>query len=129
MSIKSIVAGALALLVPAVPSAALAQTTYYPEQPRYYAPPESSTTALTVVPPAYGSVYVYEGRALLGRFDGPGVLWLPTGDVSGPDGYAQGHAADGLYCGGAGQRSSTGAPVARRSPLQTTWSPRMATMR
>jgi hypothetical protein len=118
MSIKTTLAGALALLVPAVPSAALPQTTYYAPQPRYMAP-ESSTTALTVVPPAYGSVYVYEGRALIGRFDGPGVLWLPTGGV-----YRV-VAMRGEQVLWSGDRRANGVPVELRWPAPPQYSASM----
>jgi hypothetical protein len=104
MSIKTTVAGALALLVPALPSVALAQG--YPYPPRY----EPSTTPLTLIPPAYGSVYVYEGRRLLGRFDGPGVLWLATG------GLFRIVAMRGDQVVWSGDRSTTGAPVELRWP-------------
>ncbi len=80
MNITTILAGTLTLLIPAIPAAA--QEAEYPygyETP--YAAPVSTTTAMNIVPPAYGSVYVYEGRRLLGRFDGSGALWLPTGRV------------------------------------------------
>jgi hypothetical protein len=82
MIIKTL-AGALALLIPAVPSIALAQVPEYPYSPPRYVVPESEpmTSPLTVVPPAYGSVYVYAGRSLVGRFDGPGALWLANGGV------------------------------------------------
>ena len=82
MTITTTLAGALTLLIPLTPAAASAQEAEYPygyDTP--YAPPVTSTTALNIVPPAYGSVYVYDGRRLLGRFDGSGSLWLPTGRV------------------------------------------------
>ena len=82
MSIMTSLAGTLTLLISLTPVAASAQEAEYPygyDTP--YAAPVSSTTALNIVPPAYGSVYVYDGRRLLGRFDGSGSLWLPTGRV------------------------------------------------
>jgi hypothetical protein len=84
MNIKTPLAAALALLATAVPSIASAQTPgwghFPPAQPRVFVP-EPTLTPLTAVPPANGSVYVYEGRRLLARLDGPGVLWLPTGST------------------------------------------------
>jgi hypothetical protein len=110
MNLKSIPAGALALLAFAVPSSATAQSPDYPYPPPRYVVTERSTTPLSVVPPAYGSVFVYEGRRLLGRFDGPGVLWLPTGAV-----YRI-VAMRGDQVVWSGDRSTGGVPVELRWP-------------
>lgn len=81
MNIKTPLAGALALLAFAVPAVAAAQERVYvpPSEPRYV--PAPSVTPLTLVPPAYTSIFVYEGHRLLARLDGPGVLWVPTGPI------------------------------------------------
>jgi hypothetical protein len=86
MNILIIPAGALALLISAVPGLAFAQQSYPPPYPADedetpWGQPQVSVTPVDVVPPAYGSVYLYDGRRLLARFDGPGALWLPTGGV------------------------------------------------
>jgi hypothetical protein len=83
--IQATLGATLALATPAVPSVAQAQDSSgyysygYEEQP--YAPYETSTSTVNVAPPTYASVYVYEGRRLMSRFDGPGALWLPTGHI------------------------------------------------
>jgi len=121
MNIKTLLAGALALLASAVPSIAAAQTpgyVPYPPQPRYTVP-EPSVTPLTAVPPANGSVYVYEGRRLLARLDGPGVLWLPTG------GLYRIVAMRGEQLLWSGDRSTTGAPVELRWPAPPEYSATM----
>jgi hypothetical protein len=85
MNIKHPLAAALALLISAVPSLAAAQQPGYPYRPQPgYGPapqyvPEASVTSFTVVPPANASVFLYDGRRLLARMDGPGVIWVPTG--------------------------------------------------
>ena len=107
MNIKTPLAGALALLASAVPSIAAAQVPGYAPygpEPRYVAP-EPSVTPLTAVPPAFGSVYVYEGRRLLARLDGPGVLWLPTGEVY------RAVAMRGEQVLWSGDRSTAGVPI------------------
>jgi hypothetical protein len=112
MTIKHTVAGALALLVPCVPSLASAQpvgSPCYGNEP-FWAGPGQSVTAMTVVPPAYGSVFVYEGRRLVGRFDGSGALWLPTGRL-----YRI-VAMRGEQVLWNGNVSTTGAPVELRWP-------------
>ena len=106
-------AAALALLATAVPSIASAQTPgwgrFPPSQPRVFVP-EPTLTSLTAVPPANGSVYVYEGRRLLARLDGPGVLWLPTGSVF------RIVAMRGEQVLWSGDRTTAGAPVELRWP-------------
>jgi hypothetical protein len=121
MNIKPVLAGALALLASAVPSIAAAQPpgyVYPPSEPRYTVP-EASVTPLTAVPPASGSVYVYEGRRLLARLDGPGVLWLPTGNL-----YRI-VAMRGEQVLWSGDRSTTGAPVELRWPAPRQYTAQM----
>jgi hypothetical protein len=87
MNIKHPLAGALALLICAVPSLAAAQQSGSPwgppPGPPFGPPPQfapvASVTPFTVVPPANASVFLYDGRRLLARMDGPGVIWVPTG--------------------------------------------------
>lgn len=125
MNIKTPVAGALALLASVVPSIASAQPPggyapgpqggwYQPQpqpQPRYVVPETTaSVTSVSLVPPAFGSVYVYEGRRLVARLDGPGVLWLPTGET-----YRV-VAMRGDQMLWSGDRSLSGAPVELRWP-------------
>jgi hypothetical protein len=73
----SLVAGAMALAIPLLPSLAQAQEPYggWREAP----PPPQEYTQVRVTPPSYGIVYLYEGRRFVGRFDRPGALWLPSG--------------------------------------------------
>jgi hypothetical protein len=118
MNIKTPLAGALALLASAVPSIASAQTPgfgYPPSEPRVFVP-EPSLTPFTAVPPAYGSVYVYEGRRLLVRLDGPGVLWLPTG------GLFRMVAMRGDQVLWSGDRTTSGAPIELRWPAPREYS-------
>jgi hypothetical protein len=78
MSPKLTIAGALALLAPLVPASAYAQG--WPAGG--YPPPYGATqgyTEVRVAPPSGGVVYVYDGHRLLGRFDRPGSVLVPTG--------------------------------------------------
>jgi hypothetical protein len=113
MNIKTLLAGAGLLLCSVVPSIAAAQTPGWgwtpPSQPRVVVP-EPSLTPLTAVPPAFGSVFVYEGRRLLARLDGPGVLWLPTG------GNFRIVAMRGEQVLWSGDRTTSGSPVELRWP-------------
>ena len=116
MSIMTSLAGTLTLLISLTPVAASAQEAEYPygyDTP--YAAPVSSTTALNIVPPAYGSVYVYDGRRLLGRFDGSGSLWLPTGRV-----YRV-VAMRGEQVVWNGTAATNGVPIELRWQAQRTW--------
>lgn len=124
MKIKSTLAGALALLIPAVPSVALAQQSGFPSQPSWEeapvaptTPPESSLTTVNIVPPAYGSVFVYDGRRLLARLDGPGALWLPTG------GFYRVVAMRGEQVIWNGSATTTGVPVELRWPVPRAFYP------
>jgi hypothetical protein len=121
MSIKSLVAGAVALAIACVPTLASAQEvggSYYdPYGEAPYVQPQPQYTAVRVVPPAYGSVYLYEGRRLVGRFDGPGAMWLPTGR------YYRVVAVRGdqmIWNGGA---ATTGAPLDLRWRAPRPWYP------
>jgi hypothetical protein len=112
--IQATLGATLALAFPAVPSVAQAQDSsgYYPygyEEP--YAPYETSTSTVNIAPPAYASVYLYEGRRLMSRFDGAGALWLPTGHI-----YRV-VAMRGDQVVWSGNISTTGAPIDLR------WSP------
>jgi hypothetical protein len=119
MNIKTTLAGALALLIPLVPAVAAAQEAESPYgYDTQYAPPEVSVTALNIVPPAYGSVSVYEGRRLVGRFDGSGALWLPTGRV-----YRV-VAMRGDQVLWNGTTTTTGVPIDLRWQAPQTWVPR-----
>jgi hypothetical protein len=122
MNIKTPLAGALALLASAVPSIASAQTpgwgSFPPAQPRVVVP-EPTLTPFTAVPPANGSVYVYEGRRLLARLDGPGVLWLPTGSLF------RIVAMRGDEVLWSGDRATSGAPVEVRWPAPPAYSTAM----
>jgi hypothetical protein len=121
MNIKTTLAGALALLIPAVPSLAFAQQSGYPYARDYdeppYATPAASVTPLNIVPPAYGSVYVYEGHRLLARFDGPGSVWVPSGGV-----YRV-VAMRGEQMIWSGNAATTGVPVELRWPVPRTGCP------
>jgi hypothetical protein len=87
--IQAFLGALVALAVPALPSVARAQDTgsytydpYGVEEPYSYpAVPAPITSTVNIAPPAYASVFVYEGRRLMSRFDGPGALWLPAGHV------------------------------------------------
>jgi hypothetical protein len=74
---KIMIAGALALLAPLEPTSALAQGWPAGGYPPYGA--AQGFTEVRVVPPAGGVVYLYEGHRLLGRFDRPGSVMVPTG--------------------------------------------------
>jgi hypothetical protein len=117
--IQAMLSATLAFAIPAVPSVARAQDSsgYYPsygyeEQP--YAPYETSTSTVNIAPPAYASVFLYEGRRLMSRFDGPGAVWLPTGHI-----YRV-VAMRGDQVVWSGNISTTGAPIDLRwAPPQT----------
>lgn len=83
MKTNTIVAGAVCLLASAVPGVAAAQDLGRHDESRTYVPwVNPSTQGYTEVhlaPPPWSSIYLYEGRRLLARLDGPGSLWLPTG--------------------------------------------------
>lgn len=121
MNIKTTVAGAFALIVSAVPSLAFAQQPSYPYARTYdeppYAAPEVSSTPLNISPPAYGSVYVYDGRRLLARFDGPGSVWVPSGGVY----RVVAMRNDQVVW--SGNARTTGVPVELRWPAPRTWCP------
>ena len=73
---KVMLAGALALAVPMIaPPVALAETGR--ARSRIAAPP--GYTELRIAPPPGGTVYVYEGHRLLGRFDRDGMMLVATG--------------------------------------------------
>jgi len=126
MSIKATLTGALALLTTVVPSLALAQPpgVYIPGRVyggyEAYPPPEPSYTSLNIAPPAYGSVYVYEGRRLIGRFDGPGALWVTAGRVY----RAVAMRSDQVVW--SGDLNATGAPLELRWPQAPACSPSAA---
>lgn len=117
MNIATTLAGALALLATAVPAVASAQPFPSAPRPRYFVQ-EPSVTPFTVVPPAFASIYVYEGPRLLARLDGPGVLWLTTGGV-----YRVVAMRDEQVIW-SGDRPASGAPLEVRWPAPPGYDPR-----
>ena len=71
-------ATAVAAAISAAPSPARAQEPFGWE-PSVEPAPQQELTRVRITPPAYGVVYLYDGRRLVGRFDRPGSLWLPSG--------------------------------------------------
>jgi hypothetical protein len=122
VNIKLTLAGALTLAIAAVPSLAFAQQSggysYGPVAP-YTAPEPVAFTRITIVPPAYGSVFLYDGRRLVGRFDGPGALWMPSGRVYGVTAMR----GDQVLWNGSANVTG-GVPVDLRWPAPPGWSPR-----
>jgi len=116
MIIKTTLAGMLSLLIHVAPASAQEAENPYGDETSYPAP-VSSTTALNIVPPVYGSVYVYDGRRLLGRFDGSGALWLPTGRI-----YRV-VAMRGEQVVWNGSATTTGVPIELRWQAPRAWYP------
>src|SRR5262245_45324751 len=77
MRLTHTIVGALALVFPALPALAEVPPNGYYGAP--YTAPQPERTQLRVAPPPGGSVYVYEGHRLLGRFDRPGSMMVATG--------------------------------------------------
>jgi hypothetical protein len=79
MNPKLMLTGALALIIPTtVPALAYAQGYGYGYPPPQAVAPQGYTE-LRVAPPPAGRVYVYDGHRLVGRFDSPGEMTVPTG--------------------------------------------------